>query len=91
MREGLSGDPVAETLVFYHDERDRARLVALAPTRAVRLVRTAARRPDRIAEILAALAADEQIRALSLRRRRRGNRDGHSLACRTDGAVLTDA
>lgn len=91
LREGLSGDPVAETLIFYHDERDRTQLVGLAPTRAVRLVRTAKRRPDWIAEILAALATDEQTELLLFAGGAAGTEMATRVACRAGGAVLTDA
>jgi electron transfer flavoprotein alpha subunit len=91
LREGLSGDPVTETLIFYHDERDRARLVELAPTPAVRLVRTAERRPDRIVEILAALATDEQTELLLFAGGAAGTETATRVACRAGGAVLTDA
>jgi electron transfer flavoprotein alpha subunit len=89
--EGMSGDPVAETLVFYHDERDKARLVGLAPTRAVRLVKTPAQRPDRMVEILAALAADEQTELFLFADGAAGAETATRVACRAGGAVLTDA
>jgi len=91
LREGLSGDPVAETLIFYHDERDRVRLVGLAPTRAVRLVRTATRRPDRIVETLAALATNEQTELFLFAGGAAGTEMATRVACRAGGAVLTDA
>ena len=91
LREGLSGDPVAETLILYHDECDRTRLVELAPTRAVRLVRTTARRPDRIVEILAAAATDEQTEFLLFAGGAAGTETATRVACRAGGAVLTDA
>ena len=37
LREGVLGDLAAETVLFYEDEGDRDRLVALSPTRDVRL------------------------------------------------------
>ena len=61
LRDGLGGDLAGETLVLYAEERDRHRLVELAPTRDVRLVKTAARRPDRTVEILTAAARDEDV------------------------------
>ena len=91
LREGLSGDLAGETLVFYHDERDKMRLVELAPTRAVRLIKTAARRPDRMAEILTALVRGEQIPLLLFPGGAAGTELATRLACRTNGAVLTDA
>jgi hypothetical protein len=61
LREGLTGDLVGETLVFYLDENDRQQLVELAPTRDVRLIKMTARRPEPIVVILAALALGEEI------------------------------
>ncbi|MHB1345759.1 MAG: hypothetical protein ACYCX3_15610, partial [Thermoleophilia bacterium] len=46
---GLAEHVLAETLVFYSEDRDRARLAELSPTRDVRLIKTPARRPDRVA------------------------------------------
>ena len=59
LREGVLGDLAAETVLFYEDEGDRDRLVALSPTRDVRLIRTTARRPEPMARLLAAVADDE--------------------------------
>jgi len=91
LREGLIGDLVGETLVFYHDERDRKRLVELSPTRDVRLIKTTARRPDRMVEILTAVARGEGISLFLFAGGSVGTELATRLACRTNGAVLTDA
>ncbi|HET6496699.1 MAG TPA: FAD-binding protein, partial [Thermoleophilia bacterium] len=91
LRGGLSGDINGETLVFYDDERDRVRLVRLAPTRDVRLLRTTARRPDRMVEILAAMAANERTTPLLFAGGSPGRELATRVACRAGGAVLTDA
>ncbi|MCX6362965.1 MAG: FAD-binding protein [Actinobacteria bacterium] len=91
LREGLSGDLAGETLVFYQNGRDRARLVELAPTRAVRLIKTSARRSERIAEILEALACSEEIPLFLFAGGATGTELAARLACRTNGDVLTEA
>jgi electron transfer flavoprotein alpha subunit len=91
LRDGLIGEPAGETLVFYHDERDKARLVELCPTRAVRLVKTIARRPDRMLETLTAAARGEEPSLLVFGGGSAGTELATRLACRTNGAVLTDA
>ena len=91
LREGLSGDLVGETLVFYHDDSDKQRLVELAPTRGVRLIKTTARRPERMAEILTALARGEETPLILFAGGSAGTELATRLACRTNGTVLTDA
>jgi len=91
LRESLSGDPAGETLVFYHDDGDKKRLVELAPTRAVRLIKTTTRRPERMVAILTALARDEGIPLFLFAGGSTGTELATRLACRTNGAVLTDA
>jgi electron transfer flavoprotein alpha subunit len=90
LREGLSGDLVGETLVFYHDERDRQRLVELSPTRDVRLVRTTARQPDQVVESLTAVARGEEIPLFLFAGGPSGTELATRLAYRTNGAVVTD-
>jgi electron transfer flavoprotein alpha subunit len=90
LRDGLGGDLAGETLVLYVEERDKHRLVELAPTRDVRLVKTAARRPDCVIEILTAAARDEDL-SLFLFAGHTGTELATRLARRTGGAVLTDA
>ena len=90
LREGLSGDLAGETLVFYHDERDKTGLVEMAPTRDVRLIKTTARRPGRMVEILTA-AARGGISLFLFAGGSAGTELATRLACRTSGAVLTDA
>jgi electron transfer flavoprotein alpha subunit len=91
LREGLNGDLAGETLVFYQDDRDKTQLVELAPTRAVRLIKTTARRPDRMVEILAAAANDEGISLVVFAGGPGGTELATRLAYRTNGAFLTDA
>ncbi len=91
LREGLSGDLAGDTLVFYHDDSDKMRLVELAPTRAVRLIKTAARRPDRLAAILTAVTQGEGVPLFLFPGGAAGTELATRLACRTGGAVLTDA
>ena len=90
VREGMAGDLAGETLIFFHEERDKKRLVELAPTRDVRLVKTTARRPECMAEILAAAARDEGISLFLTAGGSAGTELVTRLACRTGGAVLTD-
>lgn len=91
LRDGLSGGLDGETLVFYQDESDRQRLVDLAPTRAVRLIKTTARGPERMAEIVAAVARAEEIPLLLFAGGSAGTELATRLACRAGGAILTDA
>jgi len=91
LREGMSGDLAGETLVFYQDDREKARLVELAPTRAVRLIKTTARRPERMVELLAAVARDEAVPLFLFAGGPGGTELAARLACRTNGDVLTDA
>ena len=91
LREGMSGDLAGETLVFYQDDREKARLVELAPTRAVRLIKTTARRPERMVELLAAVARDEAVPLFLFAGGSTGTELAARLACRTNGDVLTDA
>jgi len=91
LREGLSGDLVGETLVFYQDDRDKTRLVELAPTRAVRLIKSTARRPERVVELLAAVARDEDVPLFLFAGGPGGTELAARLACRSNGAVLTEA
>ena len=58
LNAGQTGHLTGETLVLYHDAADRDRLLELAPTRDVRLVRVPARRPDRALDALTATACD---------------------------------
>lgn len=91
LREGLMGDLVGETRVFYHDERDKKRLVELSPTRDVRLIKTTARRPDRMVEILTAVARGEGVPHFLFAGGSAGTELATRLACRIHGAVLTEA
>ena len=101
LRAGLTGDLsedlTGETQVFYDDERDKDRLVALSPTRDVRLVRTAPWRPDRMVDVLAASAAagesqasDEETSLYLFAGGATGTELAARLAHRSHGAVLTE-
>ena len=91
LRDGLIGAPAGETLIFFHDERDRQRLVELSPTRDVRLVKTPARRPERMDAILAAAARLDGVALFLFAGGSTGAELATRLSCRTGGAVLTDA
>ena len=91
LHEGLTGAAAGETLVLYSDEREKTRLTDLAPTCAVRFIKTAARWPERAAEILAALAHAEGIPLFLFAGGGAGTELATRLACRTNGAVVTDA
>ena len=91
LSEGLSGDLAGETLVFYHDERDKTRLVELAPTCAVRLIKTTARQPERMVEILVRVARDQKSPLFLFAGGPAGTELATRLACRTSGAALTEA
>jgi electron transfer flavoprotein alpha subunit len=91
LRKGLHGDLAGETVIFYHDDRNKKRLVELSPTRAVRLIKTTARRPERMAAVLAAMAGEEEIALFLLAGGPAGTEMATRLAFRTRGTVLTDA
>jgi electron transfer flavoprotein alpha subunit len=91
LREGLSGDAAGETLVFYNEERDKPRLVEMSPTRAVRLIKTRPRRPERMLEILTAIARDSGISLFLLAGGPAGTELATRLAYHSKGAVLTEA
>ncbi|HUK76160.1 MAG TPA: FAD-binding protein [Thermoleophilia bacterium] len=91
LRDGLKGELTGETLVFHGDEGDRERLVELAPTRDVRLVRVPARRPDLMAGALAGAMHEHDV-ALVLAAAGAGTIElATRLACRTGAAALTGA
>jgi electron transfer flavoprotein alpha subunit len=91
LRVGLSGDAAGETLVFYHEERDKPRLVETSPTRAVRLIKTRPRRPERMLEILTAIARSSGISLFLFAGGPAGTELATRLAHHNKGAVLTDA
>lgn len=93
LAEGLSGELVGETLILYTDARERGRLVGLAPTRDVRLVRTAARRPERLAALAAAACDATSLGDVALHVCApgcAGSELAARLAVRRGGALLTD-
>jgi electron transfer flavoprotein alpha subunit len=86
-----SREPAAgETLVFYHDEREKDRLVQLAPTRDVRLVRTGPQRFEHMAALLGARAEGGQTDLFLFAGGPAGTELATRLACRSGGAVQTD-
>ncbi|MBU2601786.1 MAG: FAD-binding protein [Actinobacteria bacterium] len=91
LRDGSTGHPAAETLVFFSDDRDMGRLVEQAPTRGVRLVKTAERRPDAIVDILSAAARDAENQLFIFTGGYSGTELATRLAHRTGGTVMTDA
>lgn len=82
---GLDG----ETVVFYADHGDRDRLVGLAPTPAVRLVRAPARRPDQLAAALVAAVRDGGFGLFLFAGGPGGAEAATRLARRAGGSVLT--
>jgi electron transfer flavoprotein alpha subunit len=87
--DGLTGDLAGETVIFVTDDREAQELVALAPTRDVRLVRVASRRPDLMAESLSGAARGGEIDLFLAPAGPWGAELLTRLACRSDGAVLT--
>lgn len=85
--------PEAEglTLAFYADERDRERLVRLAPTRDVHLMRTPVRRPDLMVAALETFAGEPARDLFVFAGGPLGTELATRLACRAGGAVVTDA
>jgi electron transfer flavoprotein alpha subunit len=97
LRDGLrlAGDAAiaaseAVTLAFYADEAARSRLVELAPTNDVRLIRTPAFRPDLMAAALTAFEAGGGAELFALPGGPLGAELAARLAARAGGAVLTD-
>ena len=99
LRHGVSPPPEAEagpteatgiTLLLYADERDRERLVRLAPTRDVHLLRVPPRRPDLMAAALEALAGDAGAELFVFAGGPLATELATRLACRTGGGVVTD-
>lgn len=91
LRDGLKAELTGETILFWSDAADDELLVELAPTREVRLVGLPPHRPDLMAEALAAAARGGEI-ALALAAAGTASAELVTrLACRTGGAVLTDA
>lgn len=82
--------PEGETFVFYADDGDRERLVALAPTPGVRLVRAPVGHPTRLAETLAT-AADDGVDLFVFAGGPAGEEAATRLAHRAGGGVLTAA
>lgn len=85
------GELSGETFVFYADDRDKRRLVDLAPTRDVRLVKTTARRPDLMVDSLIAPVRGGGIELVLTAGGAAGAEVATRLACRARGAVLTGA
>jgi len=90
LREGLTGVAVDETVVLYHADDDRERLIELSPTRDVRLVRMAARCHDTAAGILAEMTRAGDLSLVLLAGGAAGAELATRVGCRTGGAVVTD-
>ena len=97
LRDGLrlAGDTAvaaadAVTLAFYAEDADRDRLVALAPTGDVRLIRTPAFRPDLMAAALTAFEAGGGAELFAFAGGPLGVELAARLAARAGGGVLTD-
>ncbi len=87
----LGGDLAGETVVFYADDAEKQRLVELAPTHEVRLIKTTARWSARMVETLTAIARDEAISLFLFAGGNVGTELATRLAARTSGTVFTDA
>ena len=85
-----NGQLAGDTLVFYHDERQKDRLVELAPTRDVRLVRTRPQEFERMATLLNHQAESGQTDLFLVSAGPAGTELATRLACRSKGGVLTD-
>ena len=91
LSDGMTGTFHGETLVFYHDQRDRDGLVELAPTHEVRLVRVPVRRFDRMVESLTAAAQGAGSGLFLFPGDDGGTELAARLAARTGGSVMTQA
>jgi electron transfer flavoprotein alpha subunit len=91
LRHGLIGETAAVTLLLYDEAADRERLVEIAPTCDVRLVRTAPRRSDLAASVLTRVARNEGAALFIFAGGPGGCEAATRLACRVGGSVLTDA
>jgi len=89
-RGAIDAQLAGDTLVFYSDERAKDRLVALAPTRDVRLVRIEARRPERMAALLSARAEGGQTDLFLFAGGPAGTELATRLACRSGGQALSE-
>jgi electron transfer flavoprotein alpha subunit len=87
---GAAAEPGGVTLVFYAHERDRERLVRLAPTNGVHLVRLPPRRPDLMAAALEGFARDPGADLFVFAGGPLGTELAARLACRTGGGVVAD-
>ena len=90
-RDRLTGELAGETIVFWSDDGDADRLVELAPTPTVRLVRLPPRRPDLIVGELAGAVRERSLELVLGAAGTTAAELATRLACRTGGAVLTDA
>lgn len=90
LRGGLDTRATGETLVFYDDERGKDRLIELAPTRDVRLLRTGSRAFERMAALLGTQAEGGQTDLFLFAGGPAGTELATRLACRSGGEVLTD-
>ncbi len=91
VREGLKGELAGETIVFYGDDVERDRLVELAPTREVRLVKMRTHRTELVARVLAAVTAAGGVELVLAAGGPAGAELATRLACHTGGAALTGA
>ena len=88
--EGSTGEGLAgETVIFVTDDCEAQELVALAPTRDVRLVRVPLRRPDLAATSLLAAARGGETELFLAPAGPWGAEVLTRLTCGSDGAVLT--
>ncbi len=86
-----AGFPAGQTLICYSHDADKRRLVEIAPTRAVRLVKAAVGRPELIARHLEAVSCEEQLGLFLFAGGPAGTELAARLAWRAGGSVLTGA
>ena len=91
LRDGLQGELTGETIIVHGDEGDAERLVELAPTREVHLVKAPARRPDLVAGALAGAVHERDVALVLAAAGASAVELATRLACRTGGAILAGA
>lgn len=90
LAEGLAGVAPAETVLLYGDDDDLERLLELAPTPVVHLVRLPPRRPDLSAAVVSEMALGGDLSVIVTPGGATGTELAARLACRSGGTALTD-
>jgi electron transfer flavoprotein alpha subunit len=91
LQAGVRGDLTGSTLVLYHDDDDRDRLVSLAPTCDVRLVKVPSGRSEPILEVLSAAARETEAALVLFAEGTKSTELAARLALRRDGVAFTGA